>query len=85
MLSQRFLEPLVNAAVAAVVLVCHIVLASGIILGIKGIELLVHSGEGELLLFDQVPLRYLFHVIDIGIIFVFGWHGLREAWMAFRG
>jgi hypothetical protein len=67
------------------VLICHIALATLVILGIKGLELLLHSGRGELLLFDQFPLRYLFHAIDGGIILVFGWNGLREAALAFRG
>jgi hypothetical protein len=85
MSGDRFLKPIINASVAAVVLICHIALAAIVIFGIKGIELLVHSGSGELLLFDQFPLRYLFHAIDIGIILVFGWHGLKEAALAFRG
>ncbi len=50
----------------------------------KGLELLLHSGPEELLLFDRFPLRYLFHAIDIGIILVFGWNGLREAALAFQ-
>jgi hypothetical protein len=75
----------VNAAVAAVVLICHLVLAAVVILSIKGIEYLVHSGHEEMLLFDTLPLRYLFHLADIGIISVFSWHGLKEAALAFRG
>ena len=53
-------------------------------IGMKGLELLLHSGPEELLLFDRFPLRYLFHAIDIGIILVFGWNGLREAALAFQ-
>jgi hypothetical protein len=55
-----------------------------VVLGIKGLELLVHSGPSELLLFDRSPLCYLFHAIDVGIILVFGWNGLREAALAFQ-
>ena len=81
---ERFVKPVVNAAVAAVVLICHLGLAALIIMGVKGLEWLVHSGTSELLLFDRVPLRYFFHAIDVAIIVVFGWYGLREAISAFR-
>jgi arginine exporter protein ArgO len=84
MVHNRFVEPLAKAAVAAVVLICHLALATLIIMGVKGLEWLIHNGTGELLLFDRFPLRYLFHAIDIGIVAVFGWFGLREAIVAFR-
>ena len=82
--SARFLKPIINASVASVVLICHEALATPVVLGMKGLELLLHSGPEELLLFDRFPLRYLFHAIDIGIILVFGWNGRREAALAFQ-
>lgn len=84
MSADRFLKPVISASVAAIVLICHVALAIMVVLGIKGLELLVPSGPSELLLFDRFPLCYLFHAIDVGIILVFGWNGLREAALAFQ-
>jgi hypothetical protein len=41
-------------------------------------------GPDDPLLFDRVPLRYLFDALDLSVIVVFGWNTVRSAITAFR-
>jgi hypothetical protein len=41
-------------------------------------------GPDDPLLFDRVPLRYLFDALDLSVIVVFGWNTVRSAIAAFR-
>lgn len=76
---QSFLKILAKTAVAILIIVCHLAIAAVIILGMKGLEFLTHSGNGDLLFFDRFPVRYLFHSIDIATILCFGVLGLWDA------
>jgi len=78
-----------KAVDAAVVLICHFVLAALLVLTGHGIEWLVDyiggpssadSAQGPQLIFDLVPLKYLFQAIDVAMIALFGYMGLREAY-----
>ncbi len=78
-----------KAVDAAVVLICHFMLAALLVLTGHGIEWLVDyiggpSSAGPMrgpkLIFDLVPLKYLFQAIDVAMIALFGYMGLREAY-----
>jgi len=78
-----------KAVNAAVVLICHFMLAALLVLTGHGIEWLVDNTgglssedplHGPKLIFDLVPLRYLFQAIDVAMIALFGYMGLREAY-----
>jgi hypothetical protein len=78
-----------KAVNAAVVLICHFMLAALLVLTGHGIEWLVDYTGGPSppdalrrakLIFDLIPLRYLFQAIDVAMIALFGYMGLREAY-----
>ena len=64
----------------------HLFIAAIILMVIRGVEYLMHAlwAGNEPLLFDQFPLRYLFHAMDIGVIVLFIVFGLIEAARVFR-
>jgi hypothetical protein len=78
-----------KAVDAAVVLICHFLLAALLVLTGHGIEWLVDfiggpsladPMHGPQLIFDLVPLKYLFQAIDVAMIALFGYMGLTEAY-----
>jgi hypothetical protein len=79
-------QSLVWAFGAAVVIVAHFVLAALLIVLVWGSEQLLGLlwGEADPLLFDSVPLKYLFHAIEAAIIVLFGIYGIIEAIKTFR-
>jgi hypothetical protein len=60
--------------------------AASLLLCIKALETLYHYlwGGRERLLFDQIPVRYLFDAMDGAVILVFVCYGLYDAVRAFR-
>jgi hypothetical protein len=82
----EFFRPLLGAFRAALMLGCHLVVAAIILAVIRGIEYIIHVlwADNDPLLFDQFPLRYLFHAMDVGVIVLFIIFGLINAAKAFR-
>jgi hypothetical protein len=69
-----------KAVRAAVIFSCHAALACLIVLGVWAVDELIHSlGKGEIMLFERVPLSWLFQAIDVAMIGLFGIAGLIEA------
>jgi hypothetical protein len=71
---------------AAIHLACHLVVAGVILLGIRGLELLMAFlwKSQNPLLFDVLPLKWLFHAMDLGVLLVFGFYGIISVAKAFR-
>jgi hypothetical protein len=81
-----FFQPLFGAFRAAVMLACHLLVATIILIVIRGVEFTMHVlwADNDPLLFDQFPLRYLFHAMDVGVMVLFIVFGLIKAARAFR-
>ena len=64
----------------------HSLLAALFIVCMFGIEKLIALlwGVQEPLLFGRVPLAYVFHAIDLGVLGVFGFRGILAASEAFK-
>ena len=84
---EPIIESLFKAFRAAVVFVGHALLAVVLLTGIWGVELYIHYlwGAREPLLFDRLPLKYLFDLADITVLAVFIFWGAYEANEKFRG
>lgn len=82
----EFFRPIMGALRAALMLVCHLLVATIILIVIRGVEYAMHVlwAQNDPLLFDQFPLRYLFHAMDIGVIVLFIVFGLINAARVFR-
>ena len=75
--------PLITALKAAIFLAAHLLLAAGLIGAVWAIQwLLAEAGDPKL--FDWIPLRYMFDVMDAGILAVFIWYGVGGAIDVFR-
>ena len=74
-------KPIRKAFRAVVVLLGHLILVVSWFLLFVFFEQYISylTGGHEILLFDRIPLKYLFHAIDVGILAVFGFWGLYEA------
>lgn len=70
--------PVRAALRAAIHLACHIVVAGLIIVGIRALEGLMSWlwQSQNPLLFDLLPLKYLFHAMDLGVLLVFAFYGI---------
>jgi hypothetical protein len=79
-------KPIIKAAAAAAFLLVHTFLAALFIVCVYGIEKLIADlwGVQEPLLFGRVPLAYVFHAIDLGVLAVFGFRGILAANKAFK-
>ena len=84
--TKPWYEPLVHALRATTFLLAHTFLAFVLatIFELMNRWLAFIAGGKEILLFDRVPLRYLFDAMDTGIFLVFLWYGLLSAIKAFR-
>lgn len=82
-----FTKPLLRAVAAGVLLVSHLAVAAGIILCIWALDHFVHWlwNDREPTLFGVMPLIYLFHAMDAGVLLVFAFWGIVEANQVFRG
>lgn len=78
--------PTERAARAAVAFFGHLFLSGLVIVGVFLVELAIKWlwGEHDPLLFDLVPLRWLFQAIDVCILGVFGASGTFEAYHKLR-
>lgn len=78
--------PLWRAWRAAVAFGGHLFLCLLAVLGVYVLEAAIRYlwGDQEPKVFDVVPLKYLFHLIDAGIILVFGACGILEAFKKLR-
>jgi hypothetical protein len=65
---------------AAFVFSCHLALVTLIILGVYGLERLMHRfwADSEPLLLDRFPLKYPFQFIDLVLILLFGYRAACE-------
>jgi hypothetical protein len=79
-------NPLWKVLRAARFFVSHTGIAAVIITCIWALEFWFRTlwGQADPLLFDVLPLRYLFHAIDVGVIGVFGWYTVCSAAAAFN-
>ena len=75
-----------KAARAAIMLACHTAIAALIVTFIWGLSEYVHWlwRPKEALLYGMFPIQYLFDTMDVGVIGLFVWYGLREAARVFR-
>jgi hypothetical protein len=71
---------------AAQFFVSDTVIAGVIITCIWGLSLWFHAlwGQADHLLFDRLPLRYLFDAVDVGVIGMFGWRAVCSAAVVFK-
>lgn len=72
--------------IAAIILICHTVVAAIVIICIWAFSRLFHFlwVAEDPLLFDVFPLRYLFDGMDAGVVVVFAWNGVASAARIFR-
>lgn len=75
--------PFQKAALAGAFIIAHLMVALLFVGAIYLIEELLER-LGDPKLFDRFPLRYIFDAIDLGILAVFGFLGLIEAYFVFR-
>lgn len=80
------LPPIIRRAlVAAVIFICHALLACIVVLTVVGVEALIRWAEAvfnageKLQLFGRVPLSWLFQAIDVAMVSLFGVSGFIEA------
>lgn len=78
---KNALGPLEKAFKASIVLLGHFVcIVVWLSLFALLEKLLTYLSDGHaILLFDRMPLSYVFHAIDLGILFVFAFWGIVEA------
>ena len=72
----------------AFVFILHLGLIAISILGIYGLEKLLHylwAASEEPLVYGRYPLKYLFQTIDVAIVVVFGVRGVLEINLMLRG
>jgi hypothetical protein len=71
----------------AFVFILHAILIVLSIAVIYGLEKFVHYlwGEAEPLIYGRYPLKYLFQTIDVAIVAVFGFRGVKEMNAMLRG
>jgi hypothetical protein len=79
--------PVLRALRAAAAFIGHICLAIIIITGIWSLENYIHYlwEEREPMLFDRVPLKWLFDAVDLSILLVFAVWGTIEANRKLKG
>jgi hypothetical protein len=78
--------PTRRAVRAAVALLGHMFLSLLAILGFWLVEQVIGRlwTDQEPMIYGQIPLKWLFHTIDVGIIATFGWCGISEAYRKLR-
>lgn len=78
---ERFYAPLRRAARAAVVFIGHTFLGMVVVTCNWLVERYFHFlwQSHEPLLFERVPLRWLFDAVDLGVLLVFMFWGILEA------
>ena len=83
---EPFWSPVLKALRASLFFACHTAIAAVILICIWALSRLFPKlwGPDDPLLFDRVPLRYLFDALDLSVIVVFGWNTVRSAIAAFR-
>lgn len=68
--------PIRDAGQTAIHIVCHLALAALILVGIWALERLTSLLWSETpLLFGTLPLKYVFHGMDLAVLVVFGFYG----------
>ena len=79
-------EPIKRALAAATFLILHSLLAAVFILCMFGFEWLIRGlwGSAEPRFFGVLPVRWLFHAIDLAVLVVFGYRGIKAANKAFE-
>jgi hypothetical protein len=84
--SESDWAPIARVKRAAIVFLGHLLLCVLVVLAVFVIELLIKWlwGANEPLIFDRVPLKWLFQLIDVCILAVFGVAGTLEAFHKLR-
>lgn len=78
-------EPFRRARRALLEWLSHLLVLAGFLLGLHGIEVLLHVlGEDNRLLFQRVPLTYLFDAGDAGLLAGFLGYGIYSVLKAYR-
>ncbi len=79
-------ETLLRAVSGAVVVLGHLLIAMVLVVAIWIVDRLILylNGGREILVYDRLPLSYLFQTIDVAMIGVFGVFGVLEAIRAMR-
>jgi hypothetical protein len=79
-------KPISRAIAAAIFLIIHTTLAALFIICMYAVEMLIRSlwGVDNPLMFGILPLAYIFHAIDLGVLIVFGYRGILAANKAFE-
>jgi hypothetical protein len=77
---MRIKESLHDAASTTILILGHAVGAAAAVAGVWGLECLIRLlwGHEDPLLFDRVPLRYMFDAADVAMIGAFIYRGARE-------
>jgi hypothetical protein len=85
-MSREFWRPARGAIAVAHVLFWHVALAALIMFGIWALKWIYHQlwHDGDPLVFDLIPLRYVFHAMDMMVLANFLWYGSVEVAEAFR-
>lgn len=71
----------------AIVFLCHLAVIALIVAGIYLLELEIHYfwSDHAPLIFGRIPLAYLFQALDVAIVLVFAYRGIREIDDILRG
>lgn len=79
-------HPATRTLAAATFVIAHTAITALFIICMYGIEELIkHLWASEApLLFGIVPLSYVFHAIDLGVLGAFGYRGILSAYQAFE-
>jgi hypothetical protein len=87
MTDQAYATVARRTSMAGFAFLCHLALCCLTVSGFYGFEKLLHLlyGTDEPMLFDHVPLKFLFQFIDVCIVLVFGYCGIIEAYDHLRG
>lgn len=76
-----------TTSLVGLTLICHLFLCAIVILGVYGIEEMIHNlwGVEDPKFFDLVPLRYVFGAADLALTGVLAGYGIADAIDIFRG
>jgi hypothetical protein len=77
-MDEPLIKPILSAIRAITHLLCHVLVAAVILIGIRVLELLIQWlwQAVEPMLFGVLPLRYLVHGVDLGVLLAFGFYGI---------
>lgn len=85
-MAEHFTDPLIATFKVLVRLACHVVVAGFILVGIRSLELLIQLlwRSQEPILLGFLPLKYVVHGVDLGVLLAFGFYGIISVARTFR-